>query len=221
MNLDANSNGFQVQKYHRLLARGFSQNGASVEVLSHPKNIEALKPEDRTNEKEDGIHYSYAVRGKQGYLGLLWKAFFATHQYLKQHHSSFVICDVLNLTVSLGGVLAGRLLNRKVIGIITDFPEQLSGRRNINSRLIWFLVSLCTGYVVLTEQMKEYLDSKKPVIVLEGHVNSDMFWSENTLNGKYTKKVCLYAGALHIRSLFPPFKSGKRWTRIFMGYIPD
>ena len=194
--LDANHYGFQVQKYHRLLAKGFHLNSVSVKTISHPKNIETLKPEECCDEEEEGIHYSYVIKGKGGYPRLLCKVFLITREYLRQHRSAIIVCDVLNFTVSFGAALAAKTLNRKVIGVITDYPEQLSGKVDWNSRLIWILVSLCTGYVVLTEQMKERLSSKKPAIVLEGHVDSKMLQSENTLDGKYKKKVCLYAGAL-------------------------
>ena len=195
----ANPSGyaFQIQKYHRLLAKGFMHNGTEVMALSHPRNIEVLGLENRTEERENGIAYTYVVKGPNGYSGLLWESFSVARQLLKQHLSAVVVCDVLNFTVSFGATLAGRLMGREVIGILTDFPEQLSGRKDLNSRLIWFLVSLCTGYIVLTEQMKEQLDPGKPVIVLEGHVDSDMGAIENCLTVKCPKKICLYAGALH------------------------
>ena len=197
LQVDSSNYAFQIQKYHRLLAKGFVHNGTEVMALSHPKNIEALSPESWDEERENGIQYTYVVKGQGGYIGLLLKSFSAAQRLLRQHPSSFVLCDALNFTVSFGGALAGRLLGREVIGILTDYPEQLSGRKDINSRLIWSLVSLCSGYVVLTEQMKEKLNPGKPAIVLEGHVDSNMGTVENCLDGKYPQKVCLYAGALH------------------------
>ena len=197
--LQADSNGyaFQIQKYHRLLAKGFVLNGTEVMALSHPRNIEVLGLEKRTEERENGIAYTYVIKGQNGYSGLLWESFSVARQLLKKHPSAVVVCDVLNFTVSFGAALAGRLMGREVIGILTDYPEQLSGRKDLNSRLIWFLVSFCTCYVVLTEQMKEQLNPRKPAIVLEGHVDSDMGGVENCLDKKHQKKVCLYAGALH------------------------
>ena len=197
--LQADSSGyaFQIQKYHRLLAKGFVHNGTKVMALSHPRNIEVLGLENRTEEWENGIAYTYVVKEQNGYRGLLRESFSVARQLLKQHLSAVVVCDVLNFTVSFGATLAGRLMGREVIGILTDFPEQLSGRKDLNSRLIWFLVSLCTCYVVLTEQMKEQLNPRKPAIVLEGHVDSNLGGVENCLDRKHPKKVCLYAGALH------------------------
>ncbi len=197
LQVNSSSYAFQVQKYHRLLAKGFVDNGTEVVALSHPKNIEALSPGDCAEEHENGITFNYVVKGQGGYIGLLWKSFSVAQILLRQHPASFVLCDVLNFTVSFGSALAGRLLGRKVIGILTDYPEQLSGRKDINSHLIWFLVSLCTGYVVLTEQMKEKLNPRKRTVVLEGHVDSSMVTVENCLARKYPQKVCLYAGTLH------------------------
>ena len=197
LELDPNSYGFQIQKYHSLLVKGLCKNGVTVEALSHPKNIEKLAALECLTDQENGIHYTYLTKGKGGYLQLLWNSFSSTYRYLKLYRSAFVICDVLSFTSSLGAAIAAKMLQRKMLGIITDFPEQITGKQDLNSRLIWSLVRLCTGYIVLTEQMKERLSSKKPVIVLEGHIDSDMLQSENTMDKKYKNKVCLYAGALH------------------------
>ena len=197
LKLDPLSYGFQIQKYHRLLVKGFYKNGVIVEALSHPKNIEKLAPLERLNEQENGIHYSYLTKDRGGYLQLLWNSFSSVYRYLKLYQSSIVICDVLSFTCSFGAAIAARMLHKRIIGIITDFPEQITGKSDLNSKLIWCLVGLCTGYIVLTEQMKERLSRIKPIIVLEGHVDSDMSQVENILENKYGKKICLYAGALH------------------------
>ena len=199
LELDPNSYGFQIQKYHSLLVKGFCKNGVLVEALSHPKNIEKLDPLVCLNEQEDGIRYTYLTKRRGGYIQLLWNSFSSTYRYLKMYRSAFVICDVLSFTSSLGAAIAARILHRKMLGIITDFPEQITGKRDLNSRLIWGLVRLCNGYIVLTEQMKDRVSPTKPALVLEGHVDSNMAEVENTVEGKHQKKVCLYAGALHKR----------------------
>lgn len=189
--------GLQIQKYHRLLAKGFCNNGVKVEVLSYQKGIEQIRIEDQKKECENGINYIYLTNCDGGYAKLLWDSFAFANKFFKNNKNAVMICDVLNFTVSFGAALAARLHRKKIIGIITDFPEQLSGGQNVHSRLIWRLVELCTGYVVLTEQMKERINPQKPAIVLEGHVDSDMEQIENKLSEKYEKKVCIYAGMLH------------------------
>lgn len=189
--------GLQIQKYHRLLAKGFYENGVEVEALSHPRGIESVVESDRWSELENGIHYTYLTNSRGGYAKLLRNSFKYAYQYLKHHRDAVIVCDVLNFTVSFGAALAARVQKRKVIGIVTDFPEQLSGKPDLNSRLIWGLVRLCTGYVVLSEYMKKRLNPQKPAIVLEGHVDSGMKLAVNTIEGKYPTKVCLYAGSLH------------------------
>ncbi len=189
--------GLQIQKYHRLLAKGFYENGVEVEALSHPRGIESVVESDRWSELENGIHYTYLTNSRGGYAKLLRNSFKYAYQYLKHHRDAVIVCDVLNFTVSFGAALAARVQKRKVIGIVTDFPEQLSGKPDLNSRLIWGLVRLCTGYVVLSEYMKKRLNPQKPAIVLEGHVDSGMKLAVNTIEGKYPSKVCLYAGSLH------------------------
>ena len=197
LELSPKSVGLQIQKYHRLLAKGFSKNGVVVDALSYQKGIEQLGVPNMAVEEENDIHYTYLANSIGSYQRLLVNSFLFAFNYFKHNKNAVMICDVLNFTVSFGATLAARIFGRKVIGIITDFPEQLSGGKNAHSRLIWKLVSLCTDYVVLTDQMKERLNPKKHAIVLEGHVDSDMVQSENTLEEKYKKKVCMYAGMLH------------------------
>lgn len=197
LDIDPKCVGLQIQKYHRLLAKGFCRNNVNVEALSYQKGIEQLGIIDETVEVEDGIRYIYLTNKSGNYKKLLWNSFSYAYRFLKNNSTAVVLCDVLNFTVSLGAAIAARILHRKVIGIITDFPEQVSGKNDSHSKLIWKLVNLCTDYVVLTEQMKERLNHKKTAIVLEGHVDSDMELVVNTLAGKYEKKVCIYAGMLH------------------------
>lgn len=189
--------GIQVQKYHRLLARGFAENGLNVDVLSFHKAIEKLDGHVEPNEMENDVNYHYILDDKKGYMGILFSSFTAADNYFKNHKDAVMVCDVLNFTVSMGAALAARKARRKVIGIITDFPEQMSGKQSKYSRLVWMLIRFCTGYVILTEQMKDKLNSRKPTIVLEGHVDSQMKHAVNSSKQKYGKKVCLYAGMLH------------------------
>lgn len=197
LDIDPKCVGLQIQKYHRLLAKGFGRNNVNVVVLSYQKGIEQLGINDETVEIEDDVRYIYLTNNSGNYKKLLWNSFSYAYRFLKNNSSAVVLCDVLNFTVSLGAAIAARMLHRKVIGIITDFPEQVSGKNDSHSKLIWKLVNLCTDYVVLTEQMKERLNHRKTAIVLEGHVDSDMELVENTIAGKYEKKVCIYAGMLH------------------------
>jgi glycosyltransferase involved in cell wall biosynthesis len=53
------------------------------------------------------------------------------------------------------------------------------------------------AYLFLTEDMSEIANKKdKPYLVVEGQVDIKMSKTENNLNDKYEKKICIYAGGL-------------------------
>lgn len=195
---DPKSIGLQVQKYHRLLARGFAANGVAVKALSYHKGLQSIFASETEN--EDGIEYRYirAPKGKTNHLSVLWKAFWTTRTFLKLNKDAGVICDVLNFSVSTGAILAARLMGRKVVGIITDFPEMLSGKCGLKESLHWKIIHKCTGYVLLTEAMAERVrPGAKPYLVIEGQVDSAMEEQSNCLENKWSGLNCVYAGGLH------------------------
>ncbi len=201
-----NKPGQQVQKYHRLLAEGFVKNGISVETVSAP-------PITRTNytkrfyrrkqETENGLVYNYLSVVNVGVLKnilMFLGSFVKTICIVAKNKGSIVICDVLNVSVSAGALLAAKIAGRKSVGIVTDIPEmqQVSKKKFslwINNKILYGFSS----YVFLTEQMNEKVNLKKrPYVVVEGHVDIGMRDVENKPEDKYEQKVCLYAGALHI-----------------------
>lgn len=195
---DPKSIGLQVQKYHRLIARGFAANGVSVKILSYHKGLQSIFASEI--EDENGIEYRYirASKGKLNHLSVLWKAFRNTRAFLKQNEDAGVVCDVLNFSVSTGAIMAARLMGRKVVGIITDFPEMLSGKCGLKESLHWKIIHNCTGYVLLTEAMAgKVRPGAKPYLVIEGQVDSAMEEQTNCLENKWSGLNCIYAGGLH------------------------
>lgn len=195
---DPKSIGLQVQKYHRLLAYGFAANGVPVKVLSYHKGLQSIFASE--TEDEDGIEYRYirATKGKLNHLSVLWKAFRNTRVFLKQNEDAGVVCDVLNFSVSTGAIMAARLMGRKVVGIITDFPEMLSGMYGLKESLHWKIIHSCTGYVLLTEAMADKVrPGAKPYLVIEGQVDSAMEEQSNSPDNKWSGLNCIYAGGLH------------------------
>lgn len=195
---DPKSIGLQVQKYHRLLAYGFAANGVPVKVLSYHKGLQSIFASEI--EDEDGIEYRYirATKGQLNHLSVLWKAFRNTRAFLKQNEDAGVVCDVLNFSVSTGAIMAARLMGRKVVGIITDFPEMLSGMYGLKESLHWQIIHSCTGYVLLTEAMADKVrPGAKPYLVIEGQVDSAMEEQSNSPDNKWSGLNCIYAGGLH------------------------
>lgn len=191
--------GLQVQKYHRLLARGLAQNSAAVHVLSYHAALNQLE-EAPEQDYEAGVTYQYLFSSRSGKLGnldVVNQSYTASLEYLRSNPEAFVLCDVLNFSVSLGSVIAARQLKRKAVGIITDFPEFLWGEKSFQTKMTRLLIRLCTGYVVLTKQMKEALSPDKKFAVLEGHVDSTIRPQPKPVRAKNQPRTLVYAGSIH------------------------
>lgn len=196
---DPNGVGMQIQKYHRLLAHGLYKNGVAVTALSYQKNIQEITEKERECDGKICYHYVKAFRNRCfAHVSVVLKALCKTWKLLRNNKEMFVICDVLNLSVATGAMLAARILRREIIGIVTDFPEMLNGKMPVRKSPYWWLIDRCTGYVLLTEHMKEYVRvSGKKQIVLEGHVDAKMQQKENLLENKMPGIHCIYAGGIH------------------------
>ncbi len=190
---------FQSQKYHRLLIEGLAQ-GAKVDVVANPPvNPSVL---DRKfvclpRETEGGACYHYipAIRNpliKAAFVGC--GTFFKTLFLAKR--DSAVIVDGLNRVTALSALLAARLRGRPCIGIVTDLPDMLGGGR-FSKGLANFVIRHCTGYVLLTQAMNDYLNrAGKPYVILEGHADITMAQKKPSLEKKTSPRVCFYAGGV-------------------------
>lgn len=195
-NNNAESIGLQIQKYHRLLMNGFKENNINVYGLSYHPGIEKL---GITEEIEENIIYDYIITSikRLNHFQIIIKSFFKAHKYLKKNQEAVVLCDVLSFSNCFGAILAAKFHKRKVIGIITDFPEQLSSGNRIYSFCIWKIISMCSYYVVMTKYMAERLNPEKPFLVLEGHVDINSINKVTTSHLIDNRKICVYAGTLH------------------------
>lgn len=190
---------FQSQKYHRLLIEGLAA-GAKVDVVANPPvNRSVLDKEfvRLPRETEGGACYRYipAIRNpilKAVCVGL--GTFFKTLFLVKK--DSAVIVDGLNRVTALSGMLAARLRGCPCIGIVTDLPDMLSGGR-FSKNLANFVIRHCTGYVLLTEAMNDYLNKDgKPYVILEGHSDITMRDRIPAMEKKTSPRVCFYAGGV-------------------------
>lgn len=190
--------GIQIQKYHRLLATGFLKNNINTYALSYNRTANNIRNYP-LNEKEDGIEYQYikAKTNMMSHAEVILKSFLKSVDFLHKHNDMFVICDVLNLSVSIGAWAAAKLCKREFVGIITDFPEMVIASHKKKS-IYWWLIRHCSSYVLLTEEMKKKVDvSKKRCVVLEGHVDYRMNDESHTKAKKWSGINCVYAGGLH------------------------
>ena len=197
--------GQQVQKYHRLIMEGMSINGVKVKTItglpvSHSNSKK--KCFNIKSDNENGVEYNYMpiinIRGIKNILVVIG-SFYKTIKYMKNDRDTYLICDVLNFSVSMGALFAAKLLGRKNIGIVTDIPAFLSeGSANFKVKLNNLLIKQFDSYIFLTNDMNSLINKRKrPYIVIEGQVDISMRNIENDIGKKYKHKVCIYAGMVH------------------------
>ena len=190
---------FQSQKYHRLLIEGLAA-GAEVDVVANPpvnRSVLSEKIVRLPREVEGGANYRYipAIRNpilKAAAVGL--GTFFRTLFLIRK--DSAVIVDGLNRITALSAMLAARLRGKPCIGIVTDLPDMLGGSR-FSKGMANFVIRHCTGYVLLTEAMNDYLNKKgKPYVILEGHADITMADRIPAMEKKTSPRICFYAGGV-------------------------
>ncbi len=191
-----------AQKYHSLLIKGLSLNRAKVCCLSGlPINREVTSKKwiSYQDEREDNVHYHYYktlnLPGLRQFM-ILFGAFFNTLK-VKKKEPTYAICDCLNIANAYGMALACKLRKIPLVTIVTDLPDMMGGgmTRKINNSLF----KLVDGFILLTEQMNDRVNSKKkPYLVLEGHVDVCVPVPESIKGYEKTlgKQVVLYAGSL-------------------------
>ena len=193
------------QKYHSLMIKGFSQNGAEVRAFSGlPINraVTARKLVREKDEKEGNAYFHYITT--LNYPGvrqlmIFFGAFFGIMR-IKKDKETFAVCDGLNAAIAAAFSFACRLRRIPCIAIVTDLPDMFDSGR-LRKKASNFLLRRFDGYVFLTEYMNEYLGKNKPYIVLEGHVdptvcdpNPEASYEEQT-----GEKIVLYAGNIHTK----------------------
>lgn len=196
--------GFQVQKFHRLLVEGFKLNNCKVAALT-------ILPVTRSNtkkkiyldetEKNNGIVYHYPIVINLPVIKHIFAIIASMFSFIsiaKKNKDVVLIADCLNKSVALGSVLGARIMKVPSVGIVTDLPDMLLGKKD---RINNWIVRLYDQYILLTEQMNDYIianitHKQKPYIVIEGMVDIDMGKKSISEQKKYSKKVCMYAGIL-------------------------
>lgn len=197
--------GQQVQKYHRMIAEGLaSHDNVTVNTISN-------YPVSRSNcnayylrsnaDNVGGVQYGYIAGCNLPVLRNLWnllQSFARVWNKKNNKQQTVVICDILNISISMGALLAAKLRGIPTIGIVTDIPIFLSqGHNSFAVKINTALMNAFDSYVLLTEAMTEVVKcAGKPYTVIEGQVDIEMKSVPNYLEDKYEKKVCIYAGGL-------------------------
>lgn len=190
---------FQSQKYHRLLIEGLAA-GAEVDVVANPPVNRSVLNQNRVklpSETEGGARYTYipAIRNPMEKAIRVGLGTFLRTCALGDR-SSVVMVDCLNRIPALAALLAAKLTGKRCIGIVTDLPDMLGGGR-FSVALANFVIRHCTGYVLLTDAMNDYLNKAgKPYVILEGHSDISMRERIPSLEKKTFPRVCFYAGGV-------------------------
>ena len=196
--------GFQVQKFHRLLVEGFKLNNckvAALTVLPVTRNNTNKKVYLDETEKNNGIVYHYPMVINLPvikHIFAITASMFSFISIAKKNKDIVLIADCLNKSVALGSVLGAKIMKVPSVGIVTDLPDILLGKKD---RINNWIVRLYDQYILLTEQMNDYITfnithKQKPHIIVEGMVDVDMGKKSIPEYKKYSKKVCMYAGIL-------------------------
>ncbi len=193
---------FQAQKFNSLIIKGMAQSVESIDVISgRPINhiIHPIKYYAKKTVAVGNICYNYCGFFNYKYIRQLM-LFINTMRIARRIVSSktemYMVCDVLNYSTSLAAMNACKRKNIKIVGVVTDLPEFLSGKQK-TIQMLDKLIDNCDAYVILAEKMNEKINkANKPYVVIEGFADSDMSQLDNALENKYDKKVVLYSGAL-------------------------
>lgn len=208
----------QEQKFHGLLVRGLASCVRTVTALSLlPHHPGTFGWPSQAVESDQGLDFHYLslrmIPGLSHALVFAWSFLSCLRWSLSRRaHPRFVICDVLDLSISAGALLAANLTGDRSIAIVTDVPNYLHdyigggdsafGRIIIRAyrRLSTFFMGRYDGYIVLTEAMNPLVNpAARPHLVMEGMVDSGMGEVGNALDGKFPEKVVIYAGALYAK----------------------
>lgn len=208
----------QAQKFHSLLSLGLSHHVEQIDFitrvpLKYSRDAHGLRVE---SEKYNDLTYHYLpilrLSGLRYLSNLILSFLIAVQWSFKTRKSErAIICDVLNVSISIPAILVGKILRIKTLGIVTDLPESFlkdySGDRflgktkrrlirKLNESFIWAF----DYYVLLTEQMNSKVNPhRNPYIVMEGIIDDSMKVIDNSFHDKYKEKVILYAGGLYLK----------------------
>lgn len=210
--------GLQIQKFNMLFSKGLAHHVSSLNIISRPPITTEITKEFyliKESDVIDNIEFNYVKLSNNQFLNplrvFIYTMFF-TLKWLKKNKNSFednmIICDSLNLTMTLCTYILSKLFRFYFVGIMTDLPDYLSLsnfdikestslKSLVYKNIVNFLNLKFDYYIILSEYMNKKLNRKnKPYLVLEGLVDTDMSDIENFIQNKYMGKVCIYSGLL-------------------------
>jgi glycosyltransferase involved in cell wall biosynthesis len=200
-------------KFHKLFVEGFAYNGCDVKTVS---GIPVVQASNRKRlwffkkENENGITYHYPpfvnITFVKHFMVFFFGFFLLIYLIFKSKYRSCLVIDVLSSSISIAALMAAKITGTKTIGIVTDLPQMIQQTLNISKlsliesisyRLTRNLIKKYDGYVFLTEQMNQFVNTRnKPYCIIEGLVDIQLK-TTNTNTVKKHPRVILYSGGLY------------------------
>jgi glycosyltransferase involved in cell wall biosynthesis len=196
--------GQQVQNYHRLMAEGLAahKNVRVFPVGAPPvsRRITGRLFFSNASEIDGSITYPKSrVVNIPILRNLITFCMTFTQVLLRaaRNKKSVVVCDVLNITMTLAVFFAVKLTGKKIIGIVTDLPGYLSSKGPW-AAFCQFLMCRMSAYLFLTGQMSAVVNKKnRPYVIIEGQVDSKAPNRANDIKTNSAQRVCMYTGNLN------------------------
>lgn len=203
--------GMAPQKFNRLLVEGLAAKGneCRVETLSeipipslcHKKHFWNIP-----SEKNGNITYNYIPMINWPILKsalVLVISFFKLPSLIlsKPREYKIILCDIINIPLSLSVFLISRIFKIKIVAIVTDLPStqlghERSGRR-ISKKISKLILHKYDAYVFLTEQMNQVVNRRnRPYLIMEGLVDISAKDLPEFPKNKGCNRIILYAGGL-------------------------
>lgn len=161
-------------KFHHTIVEGFIENGHKVKAISHLP--EQTKYIDYMQEDEIEYYFiKYSAKSKLKHLQIAIGVYRCIRNIIKEGFiPDVLICDVLNVSICLGALFAGKKFKVKTVGIVTDLlgvseHEEKSILHRIAAKISNSYSKYFGYYVLLTQQMNDIVNPKKrPYIIMEG-----------------------------------------------------
>ena len=204
-----------IQKFHRLFVEGLVINASDVTILS---SVPISRKNHRkiwwfgNTERQKNLKYIYLPFINFPFIRQFFIAVLSFIRTLlwclnSERGKSIIICDVLNVSISMASLVAAKICRFKTCAIVTDVPGLISQKRrsadinsmeNISMRFNSKFIHSYDFYIILTEQMNEVINIyNKPYIVMEGLVDYKMAETENLLSKKSEVRILIYSGGIY------------------------
>ncbi|MBO5417230.1 MAG: glycosyltransferase [Clostridia bacterium] len=210
------SPNFAVQKYHSVMTKGLSENGAEVICVTSPPVPRKSKSGLYVNvgeKEENGTKFRYipflnlpVIKNLSVYQNTKKACYRLLKNSFESGETAGLVLDLLCISSCAGALSGLRKFNKKhkanfkSAGIVTDLPDYLAHgggllekafNKSFNSSL-----EKCSSYVLLTEQMNELLNKAgKPYAIIEGQADESTPLPSVKADNPM-EIICMYAGSL-------------------------